>query len=45
MGNWKLMAAEYTNPTNMRIIYILLALLSMALAAGAPDAFGGTGGG
>ena len=37
-------ASKYANPTNVRILYILLTLLAMALAAGAPDDFGGGGG-
>lgn len=41
MKNWKLTAANYVNPTTLRIIYILLALLAMALAGGAPDSLGG----
>ncbi len=45
MKNWKLTVAKYANPTTLRVVYILLALLAMALAGGAPDAFGGSGGG
>jgi hypothetical protein len=41
MKNWKLVAAKYANPSTMRIIYVLLAILAMALAGGAPDAYGG----
>jgi hypothetical protein len=41
MKNWKLSAAKFSNPTALRVLYILLALLAMALAGGAPDAFGG----
>lgn len=37
-------SARYLNPSNLRVLYILLTLLAMALAAGAPDAFGGGGG-
>ncbi len=42
MKNWKLFAAKYANPTTLRVIYVLLAILAMALAGGAPDAFGGS---
>ncbi len=41
MKNWKLVAAKYASPTTMRVIYVLLAILAMALAGGAPDAYGG----
>lgn len=41
----KNLAKYFVNPTNVRVLYILLTLLAMALAAGAPDAFGGSGGG
>ena len=40
MKNWRLLAAKYANPTTLRIIYILLALLALALAGGAPDDYG-----
>lgn len=42
MKNWKLATAKYVNPTTIRIIYVLLAVLAMALAGGAPDAYGGS---
>lgn len=42
MKNWKLTAAKFSNPTVLRVLYILLALLAMALAAGAPSNFGGS---
>ncbi len=42
MKNWKLAATRYVNPTTIRIIYVLLAILAMALAGGAPDAYGGS---
>ncbi len=42
MKNWKLTVAKFSNPTTLRVLYILLALLAMALASGAPDSFGGT---
>jgi hypothetical protein len=32
---------QLANPTLVRVIYVLLALLAMALAGGAPDGFGG----
>ena len=35
---------KHLNPTTLRVLYVLLTLLAMALAAGAPDAFGGNGG-
>ena len=41
MRNWKLIAAKYANSTTLRLIYILVALLAMALAGGAPSDFGG----
>lgn len=41
MKSWKLTAAKFSNPTALRVLYILLALLAMALAGGAPDGFGG----
>ena len=44
MKNWKLTIAQYANPTTLRVIYVLLALLAMALAGGAPDSLGGVGG-
>jgi len=34
---------KYVNPTTIRVLYALLTLLAMALAAGAPDGFGGGG--
>ena len=36
----KLFAAKYANPTTLRVAYILLSLLAIALAGGAPDDFG-----
>lgn len=36
--------AKYVNPSTVRVLYVLLTLLAMALAAGAPDGFGGGGG-
>jgi hypothetical protein len=44
MTNAKLFAMKYLNPTTLRLIYILLALLALALAGGAPDGLGGDGG-
>ncbi len=41
MKNWKLTAAKFSNPTALRVLYILLALLAMAIAGGAPDGYGG----
>ncbi len=41
MKNWKLAVAKYADPAIIRIIYVLLAILAMALAGGAPDAYGG----
>ena len=43
MTNVKLFAAKYLNSTTLRLIYILVALLAMALAGGAPDDLGGNG--
>ena len=40
----KSLAIKYINPLTLRVLYILLTLLAMALAAGAPDGFGGSGG-
>ena len=42
MKNWKLTAAKFSNPTTLRILYILLALLAMALAGGAHSGYGGS---
>jgi hypothetical protein len=42
MKNWKLAAAKFSSPTTMRVLYILLGLLAMALAAGAPMGYGGS---
>jgi hypothetical protein len=42
MKTWKLSAAKFSNPTMLRALYILLALLAMALAAGAPMGYGGS---
>ncbi len=41
MKNWKLTVAKFSNPTALRVLYILLALLAMAIAGGAPDGYGG----
>ncbi len=41
MKNLKLFVANNANPTALRVLYILVALLALALAGGAPDAFGG----
>jgi hypothetical protein len=41
MANWKLVAAKYASPTTLRLIYIVVALLALALAGGAPSDFGG----
>ena len=41
MTNVKLFAIRYMNSTTLRLIYILLALLALALAGGAPDGLGG----
>ena len=43
MTQGKLFAAKYLNSTTLRVIYILLALLALALAGGAPDGLGGNG--
>lgn len=32
-----------SRPSTLRVIYILLVIAAMALAAGAPDAWGGSG--
>ena len=42
LKNWKLTAAKLSNPTALRVLYILLALLAMALAGGAPESYGGS---
>jgi hypothetical protein len=42
MKNWKLTAVKFSNPTALRVLYILLALLAMVLASGAPVSFGGS---
>ncbi len=41
MKNLKLFAANFSSPVLVRVLYVLLAILAMALAGGAPDAFGG----
>ena len=41
MTNVKLFAIKYMNSTTLRLIYILLTLLALALAGGAPDGLGG----
>jgi len=41
MEHWKLTVAKLSSPTTLRVLYILLALLAMALAGGAPDGYGG----
>jgi len=43
MTNAKLFAIKYFNSTTLRLIYILLALLALALAGGAPDGYSGSG--
>jgi len=43
MTNAKLLAAKYLNATTLRLIYILLALLALVLAGGAPDDMSGGG--
>lgn len=43
MTNMKLFAIKYFNSTTLRLIYILLALLALALAGGAPDGMSGDG--
>lgn len=45
MEKAKFLATKYANPTTLRIIYVLLALLAMALGGGAPDEYSGGGGG
>jgi hypothetical protein len=42
MNNWKLSAAKLSSPIALRVLYVLLALLAMALAAGAPMGYGGS---
>lgn len=41
MNNLKLSVTKYANPTTLRVFYILLSLLALALAGGAPEDFGG----
>ncbi len=43
MKNLKLYAAKYANQNTTRALYILLSLLALALAGGAPVDFGGGG--
>lgn len=43
MTTSKLIVTKYANPSVLRILYILLALLAMVLAGGAPDGYGGGG--
>lgn len=41
MNNLKLTVSKYANPTTFRVLYILLSLLALAIAGGAPDDYGG----
>ncbi len=41
MSNLKLFVANHMNANMLRLLYVLLAILAMALAGGAPDGFGG----
>jgi len=43
MTNARLFAAKYLNSTTLRLLYILMALLALALAGGAPDGYSGSG--
>ncbi len=40
MDNLKLFAGKVSHPNVLRVLYVMLALLAMALAGGAPDGFG-----
>ncbi len=40
MTSFKLFATKYANHTTLRFLYILLSLLALALAGGAPDDYG-----
>jgi hypothetical protein len=42
MTNAKLFAIKYLNSTTLRLVYVLLALLALAIAGGAPDGMGGS---
>ncbi len=43
MNNLKLFASKYVNQNTIRLFYILLSLLALALAGGAPEDYGGGG--
>jgi hypothetical protein len=41
MSNLRNVATLFANPALVRVIYVLLAIVAMALAGGAPDGFSG----
>jgi hypothetical protein len=43
MTNLRLFVAQYVTPDSLRMVFLLMAILALALAAGAPEAFGGGG--
>lgn len=44
MNPWKSKLYSLFTPKAIRVIYLLVVIVAMALAAGAPDAWGGGGG-
>lgn len=40
MDTWKLAIGKAMQPNILRVLYVLLAILAIALAGGAPDGFG-----
>jgi hypothetical protein len=43
MTSLKLFVTQYVTPSTLRMVFLLMAILALALAAGAPEAFGGGG--
>jgi hypothetical protein len=44
MKTLKSLSARYVTPTNVKLFYVLLSLVTLAIAAGAPGAESGIGG-
>jgi hypothetical protein len=44
MDTIKLQLAKITTPNNLKLVYILISLIALAVAAGAPGAESGIGG-
>lgn len=45
MNKFNNLLTQYATPRNRKVLYILLTLLSLAIAGGAPGASSGIGGG